>query len=76
MNVGLVRADRLTKLALNARAPVDEADERIGMAAIEALGALHPADLEARLAPLRAKDARLPLRRAAERALADAGTCR
>ncbi len=69
-------ADRLTKLALNARAPVDEADERIGMAAIEALGALHPADLEARLAPLRAKDARLPLRRAADRALADAGTCR
>ncbi len=68
--------DRLTKLALNSRAPVDEADERIGMAAIEALGALHPADLEARLAPLRVKEARMPVRRAAERALAEPGTCR
>ena len=69
-------ADRLTKLALNSRSPVDEADERIGMAAIEALGALHPADLEARLAPLRVKEARLPVRRAADRALAEKGTCR
>ena len=68
--------DRLTKLALNSRAPVDEADERIGMAAIEALGALHPADLESRLAPLRAKDVRMPVRRAADRALAEPGTCR
>jgi HEAT repeat protein len=69
-------ADRLTKLALLARAPVDEADDRIGIAAIEALGALHPADLEARLAPLRVKDIRMPVRRAAERALSEPSSCR
>jgi hypothetical protein len=68
--------DRLTKLAYLARAPVDEADDRIGIAAIEALGALHPADLESRLAPLRAKDVRLPVRRAAERALSEPAVCR
>jgi hypothetical protein len=69
-------ADRLTKLAQLSRSPVDEADERIGMAAIDALAALHPADLEKRLAPLRAKTVRLPVRRAAERALAEPGVCR
>lgn len=69
-------ADRLTKLAHLSRAPVDEADERVGMAAIEALGALHPADLAERLAPLRAKEVRLPVRRAAERALAEPSACR
>ena len=69
-------ADRLTKLAQLARAPVDEADDRIGMAAIEALGALHPSDLEARLAPLRGKDVRMPVRRAAERALIEPTSCR
>ena len=68
--------DRLTKLAYLARAPVDEADDRIGIAAIEALGALHPADLETRLAPLRAKDVRMPVRRAADRALTEPGACR
>ena len=69
-------ADRLTKLAYLARAPVDEADDRIGIAAIEALGTLHPPDLEKRLAPLRGKDIRLPVRRAAERALSEPGACR
>lgn len=69
-------ADRLTKLAYLARSPVDEADDRIGIAAIEALGALHPQDLEARLAPLRAKDVRMPVRRAAERAMAEPTSCR
>jgi HEAT repeat protein len=69
-------ADRLTKLAYLARAPVDEADDRIGIAAIEALGALHPQDLEARLAPLRGKDVRMPVRRAAERAMLEPTSCR
>ena len=69
-------ADRLTKLAYLARAPVDEADDRIGIAAIEALGALHPQDLETRLAPLRGKDVRMPVRRAAERAMAEPTSCR
>ncbi len=68
--------DRLTKLAQLSRSPVDEADERIGMAAIDALAALHPADLEKRLRPLRGKDVRMPVRRAAERALAEPGVCR
>lgn len=68
--------DRLTTLASRARSPVDETDDRIGIAAIEALGALHPADLEKRLAPLRAKEVRLPVRRAADRALSEPATCR
>ncbi|MDB5212492.1 MAG: repeat protein [Myxococcaceae bacterium] len=69
-------ADRLTKLAYLARAPVDEADDRIGIAAIEALGALHPQDLATRLAPLRGKDVRMPVRRAAERAMIEPTSCR
>lgn len=69
-------ADRLTKLAHLSRSPVDEADERLGMAAIDALSALRPPDLAKRLAPLRAKDVRMPVRRAAERALAEPGVCR
>jgi hypothetical protein len=69
-------ADRLTKLAHLSRAPVDEADERIGVAAIEALGALHPPDLEARLKPLRGKEVRTPVRRAAERAMTEPSSCR
>jgi HEAT repeat protein len=69
-------ADRLTKLAHLSRSPVDEADERIGMAAIDALATLHPPDLEKRLAPLRAKEVHLPVRRAAERALSEPGACR
>ncbi len=68
--------DKLTKLALLARSPVDEADDRIGMASIEALGMLHPADLERRLAPLRGKDVRLPVRHAVERASSATTTCR
>jgi HEAT repeat protein len=68
--------DRLTKLAQLSRSPVDEADERMGMAAIDALAALHPGDLEKRLAPLRSKDVRMPVRRAAEHALAAPGSCR
>lgn len=69
-------ADRLTKLAHLSRSPVDEADERLGMAAIDALSALRPPDLDKRLAPLRAKEVRLPVRRAAERALGEPGLCR
>ncbi len=68
-------ADRLTKLALRSRTPVDEADVKIGMAAIDALAALHPADLAARLAPLRAKGVGIPVRLAADRALRAPGTC-
>jgi HEAT repeat protein len=69
-------ADRLTKLAMLARQPVDEADDRIGTAAIDALAHLHPSDIEKRLAPLREKGVRPPVKRAAERAIAEPGTCR
>ena len=69
-------ADRLTKLARRATSPVDEADDRIGMAAIEALAALHPPDLAERLAQLGDQRVRLPVRRAAERALSEPGNCR
>jgi HEAT repeat protein len=69
-------SDRLTKLALLSRSPVDEADERIGVAAIDALGALHPADLAARLAPLRVKGIPMPVRRAVERAISEPSPCR
>ncbi len=68
--------DRLTKLADRARFPTNDADDRIGIAAIEALGAIHPSDLQKRLAPLLEKGARLPVRRAAERALAEPAACR
>lgn len=68
--------DRLTKLAQLARSPLDETDDRLGVAAIDALAALHPIDLDKRLAPLRGKDVRTPVRRAAERALTEPGACR
>ena len=65
----------LTRAAARVASPADEADLRIGLAALDALGRIHPADLGARLAPLRDKNARPPVRNAANRALADAGTC-
>lgn len=68
-------ADRLTKLAVLALHPVDEADERIGTAALDALAMLHPSDLERRLAPLRAKGSRTLLKRAADLAVTSPGTC-
>ncbi len=67
--------DFLTRAAARVASPADEADLRIGLAALDALGRIHPADLGARLAPLRDKNARPPVRNAANRALADAGTC-
>jgi hypothetical protein len=68
--------DALTKLATRAIDPVDEADERLGVASLSALGALHPADLASRLAPFREKSVRMPLRRLAERAQTEPALCR
>ncbi|MFO0740949.1 MAG: HEAT repeat domain-containing protein [Labilithrix sp.] len=68
-------ADRLTKLALLAAHPVDEADERIGNAALDALAMLHPPDLAQRLGPLRANGSRTLLKRAADLAVSAPGTC-
>lgn len=68
-------ADRLTRLAILALHPVDEADERIGTAALDALAMLHPPDIAKRLAPLREKGSRTLLKRAADRAISEPGTC-
>jgi hypothetical protein len=69
--------DHLTKLAERLREePASEATERIGTAAIDALAMLHPPDLPKRLAPLVGKSVPLGVRRAAERAIANPGSCR
>jgi len=67
--------DYLTRAAERALRPIDEADLRLGVAAIDALGRIHPGDLAKRLEPLKAKDVRPPLRHAAERALAEPPAC-
>jgi HEAT repeat protein len=69
--------DVLTALARRAALPMaSDEDTLIGSAAIEALGTLHPADLNARLAPLAARDAPADARAAAARALATPPGCR
>ena len=68
--------DRLTTLALHAPDPESERQERIAMASLGALAALHPRNLEKRIAPLLAKDVRLPVKQAAERAIRGPGSCR
>ena len=67
--------DALTKLAQRARQPFDDVGRVLGPAAIGALGALHPADLDARLAPLLAKDAPGPVREMARAAKNTPSTC-
>ncbi len=67
--------DALTKLAQRARQPFDDVGRVLGPAAIGALGALHPADLDARLATLLAKDAPGPVREMARSAKNTASTC-
>lgn len=66
----------LTRAANRALSPIDEADLRVGVAAIDALGRIHPNDLGSRLAKLREKNVRPPLRHAAERAMAETDVCR
>ncbi len=69
--------NRLVKLAASGASPVASEDERaVGMAAIDALGRLHPPDLAARLAKARAPDANAGARRAAEHALRETDVCR
>ncbi len=70
-------APRLAELAQMAASPVtDEADLQVALTALDALGHLHPADIDARLQKLRAKDVREEVRRAAERARAEPAVCR
>lgn len=66
----------LTRAANRALSPIDEADLRLGVAAIDALGRIHPDDLGARLTKLRDKSVRPPLRHAADRAMVEPSACR
>ncbi|WP_437678489.1 HEAT repeat domain-containing protein [Sorangium sp. So ce131] len=68
--------DLWTRLALRAKAPLGERDQRLGTAALAALGAVHPADLPARLEPLLDKDTPHGLRETARAALSAAPQCR
>jgi len=72
----LASVDRWTKLARKTLDAGDEADRRVGAAAIAALGRVHPADLRDRLAPLLAKGAAHGPREMARAALAERGGCR
>lgn len=68
--------DALTTLALAAATPgADESSQLVSAAALRALGRLHPADLDARIAPLLAKDTPAMVRSAAQRAQSMPGTC-
>ncbi len=68
--------DRLTLLAHATLAPMAfELEREVGLAALEALGALHPRDLQKRLEPLRSKKAPATLKAAADRAFAAPARC-
>ena len=68
--------DELTALAAKLPAPVSADEATLGMAAVDALGKIHPPDLERRLARLLGKDVRPVVRRAAQDALTGPGICR
>ncbi len=72
-------ADAVGELTSRARAlavPMPmEIDLALGIAAIEALGRIHPRDLADRLAPLLARGSRGEAARLAERAIAEPGAC-
>jgi hypothetical protein len=66
----------ISELAMRGQAPVFEADRKLAIAAITALGHLRPADLGSRLAPLGAKNAPAEIREVTRLVLADkARTC-
>jgi HEAT repeat protein len=68
--------DTLTELASKVSSPVSESDEMtLGLAAIDALGKIHPPDLGRRLARVMAKEARPAVRLAAQNALAAKTIC-
>ncbi len=69
--------ERLTELARAAADPMASGEDlTLGLAAIGALGDIHPADLASRLAKLRDKSVRDAVRGAAEHALASPAKCR
>ena len=68
--------ERLTELARAAGDPMASGEDlTLGLAAIAALGDIHPADLGSRLAKLRDKSVRDAVRGAAEHALASPAKC-
>jgi HEAT repeats len=68
--------DALTELGAKTASPVATEDElAVGLAAIDALGKIHPPDLARRLSPERSKEARPHVRRAAEVATAAPSIC-
>jgi HEAT repeat protein len=69
--------ERLTELARSAGDPMASGEDlTLGLAAISALGDIHPADLASRLAKLRDKSVRDAVRAAAEHAIAAPAKCR
>ena len=67
--------DRLETLARPEASPIsDETSVQLALAAIDALGHLHPADLDARLAKV-AKDAKDEVKRAVDRARSEKDLC-
>jgi HEAT repeat protein len=70
-------ADALTSMARHGALPLaSEDDVMLSLEAVNALGALHPPDLAARLAPLTTSGTGAEARAAAARALASTATCR
>jgi HEAT repeat protein len=68
--------ERLTELARSAADPMASGEDlTLGLAAIAALGDIHPADLPSRLAKLRDKSVRDAVRAAAEHALTTPAKC-
>lgn len=69
--------DSLEALAAKAASPVaSESETAVGLAAIEALGHLHPADLDRRFRTLSASDVPAEARRAVDHALKAQAVCR
>ncbi|WP_394844429.1 HEAT repeat domain-containing protein [Pendulispora brunnea] len=68
--------DTLTELAAKAASPNAENELTLGLAAIDALGKIHPRDLARRLERVMSKDARAQARAAAAQAMAAPGICR
>lgn len=69
--------DELTKVALHADDPlVNSEGLALTLAAIEALGAIHPKDVASRLKPLDADGVKEAVRATVKRAIANPGSCR
>jgi HEAT repeat protein len=68
--------DALSRAAVSGASSPEPNDVALGLAATDALGQLHPADLAKRLKAIHAKGARPDAQRAADAAIAGRGTCR